>query len=148
MIPFGLGAKLLGALAIMAAIHFGMQSLVNKGVQQCEAAHYETARRETDRRLAERVEIDNEAQRMQARNLAARASLNAAAPGLRDSLAGAVRSSCATTVIVSETAPSPARVLPDVLGEIEDRLRALATEADTARAAGIACERSYDSLNH
>lgn len=46
----------------------------------------------------------------------------------------------------SAPAADPLDVLADVLGRADDRAQALAAYADQARIAGLACERSYDSL--
>lgn len=47
-----------------------------------------------------------------------------------------------------QAAACPAGVLADLLRESDARSGILAAEADRARAAGSACERSYDSLNN
>lgn len=109
------------------------------------------ARAEEQRRTAAMTEIANETQRMAARDRAAAASVDAASGGLRDAVAGAItggglRPRDSATAAFGPASAASSVLFSDVLGPAEERLRALAAEADTARTAGEACERAYDSL--
>ena len=79
-----------------------------------------------------------------------RARLDAAAAGrAADSLRGHVATlaqQCAATPAGSASGAGAGDVLADMLGRLEAAGRELAAEADRARAAGAACERSYDAL--
>jgi hypothetical protein len=114
-----------------------------------ETAHLANlaARTEETRRRSAQEEVI----RAQTQDLA-RARADAAAAGdaagrLRALLArasaagGAARDPAAAP----QRPPAPAAVA-DVLGACVERYRGLAQEADTARAAGLACESSYDAL--
>lgn len=74
-----------------------------------------------------------------------RADADAAGRDLRVRLAGAV---AAARAAAAGSAPTgdPIGVLADVLVRADDRAAVLADFADRSRAAGLACERSYDAL--
>lgn len=79
-----------------------------------------------------------------------RVASGVASQRLRDSAATAAliaRSQCAnsTSAAVSETAADSARVLANVLAELDERAGALADLADRSRAAGLTCEAIYDA---
>lgn len=71
---------------------------------------------------------------------------DAAGRDLRVRLNAAVAAARATTAPGGEAAGDPIGVLADVLSRADERAGILADYADRARIAGLACERSYDSL--
>ncbi len=75
-----------------------------------------------------------------------RADLDAAGLDLRVRLAGAVAAARAAAAAGSAPAGDPIGVLADVLVRADDRAAVLADFADRSRAAGLACERSYEAL--
>lgn len=88
--------------------------------------------------------------------LADRAAAAAAADRLREQLATVTRAASAGARVAAGDAASLAReraaadattrVLADVLQRADDRAGALADFADRAHAAGLACQRAYDSV--
>lgn len=117
------------------------------------AANAERASRqqEQDREDAQR-RIVAEAQRAAARSREDAAAAAAAGVGLRER-AAALAARCGDTGPDSAAATGgPAAsaagvVLADVLGRLEADGRVATATLDAARAAGLACERAYDSLN-
>lgn len=117
----------------------------------------QTADAERQYRAAEqawRTSIEKEAQDGQARLDLARADAgraHAAADGLRQQLAAYRR---AATGAAANPGPAPAGppaadaigLLADLLGQLDDRAGIYAAAADAAHAAGLTCERAYDSL--
>ncbi|MFR9719882.1 DUF2514 family protein [Aeromonas diversa] len=112
----------------------------------------EEARKEEGRRQAEIDEVRNHAQTQ-----IAQAQADAAAAGVES---GRVReqarrlaaraSQCAGNPSVAQGGPAtrqPAMVLADLLSRADERAGELAAAYDRARAAGLACERAYDSLS-
>lgn len=95
--------------------------------------------------LAAQAEISAEASRMA--NRARDASLGLRVPSRRlfDALV-ARPVDCPSPPSGSASAPAQPDLRPLVLREIEDRLGALALEADLRGAAGRACERDYDKV--
>lgn len=82
---------------------------------------------------------------------AAASAADAAARGLRErvqALAAAGRRTCGHPAAAGRGASAPDQigVLADVLGRADAAAGVLAAEADRRRAAGIACEQSYDAL--
>lgn len=75
-----------------------------------------------------------------------RADLDAAGRDLRVRLAAAVAAARAASAAGGEAASDPIGVLADVLVRADDRAALLAAYADSARVAGLTCERSYDAL--
>jgi len=75
-----------------------------------------------------------------------RADLDAAGRDLRVRLAAAVAAARAAPAGGGEAAGDPIGVLADVFQRADDRAAVLAAYADSARAAGLACERSYEAL--
>lgn len=75
-----------------------------------------------------------------------RADLDAAGRDLRVRLGAAVAAARAAAAAGSAPAGDPIGVLADVLVRADDRAAILAAYADSARVAGLACERSYDAL--
>lgn len=75
-----------------------------------------------------------------------RAAADAASRDLRVRLAGAVAAARAASAAGGEAAGDPIGVLADVLGRADERAGVLAGYADQTRAAGLACERSYEAL--
>jgi len=87
------------------------------------------------------------------RKLADRRAAAASAAGkrLQDAARDAAersRAQCAgaAPAELRDPAHDPARLLSIVLGEIDDFAGAVAANADDARAAGLACERSYNTV--
>jgi hypothetical protein len=80
-----------------------------------------------------------------------RAAADVAAGGLRDAARAAAarsRAACPRAPAAPGSAPAadPADLLADVLGELEQAGRELATEAGKRRDAGLTCERAHDAL--
>lgn len=116
-----------------------------KAKEQAEANAAETARR-----FAAQQAIINEALREKenARLEADRAS--AAGERLRKKIAS-LAASCVSpgdtgAIGSGETADAPGSVLNGVLERLDEAANRIARHADEARAAGLACERSYDAL--
>lgn len=108
-------------------------------------AEVETAR-ETGRRTARLQEI-TDAEIIRRRSAEATAArLRASEQRLRDSLAAAQAGGSPADTGGREAAPSDPGMLADVLGECIGRVRTLALEADATRAAGEACQQSYEAL--
>lgn len=111
--------------------------------------------RQVEQARAESIRQAQETHNAQARTLAADAdrargaadrlqhALNIAAHTLRATGGGAGNPATATGGPAASADPG---VLPDVLGRCVERVRVLAEHADTTRAAGQLCERSYDAL--
>lgn len=117
---------------------------------QALAAAQERARAEEQRRRREHEQIAQQtAERIrQAQADAARAA--AAAGRLRThvaTLAAACGASADPAVAgSSETAAGPGLLLADLFSRADDRAGELARFADSAHAAGVACERAYEAL--
>jgi hypothetical protein len=75
-----------------------------------------------------------------------RAAADAAGRDLRVRLGAAVAAARAAAAAGSAPAGDPIGVLADVLVRADDRAAVLADFADRSRAAGLACERSFDAL--
>lgn len=115
--------------------------------RQAEAMR--AAATETERRLQAQEAITREATQQAARNAADAAAAIDAARRLRGRLAAIVASSAASNPAAAAgctTAGDPLGVLADVLGRADERAGILASYADAARTAGLACERAYDAL--
>ncbi len=119
---------------------------------QAAAEATQAARDEEQRRAGAQQEVIHAAEEA---TRAARADADrarAAARGLRDA-AQAAAAACRdpapgdpATAKRGAPAAGPGLVLADVLGRADDAAGELAAALDAARAAGLACERSYDSL--
>ena len=153
----GLELRLIGWVSLAASLLIGYgwleHSLKAEGATQCRAESQaaalkssEQARATETQRISDQKEIDNESQRLAARSRAVAAALATAAPGLRAALGARIASSNPPAGAGFKASPAPDVVLTDVLGEVDQRLRDLAAEADARGEAGSACERSYDSL--
>lgn len=108
------------------------------------------ARAEGERRVAKQTEITNEAiQQAESARADARAS-DAAGRELRARVTALVnanrRPDDSATVSGGSAADNLTRVLAELLGEVDQHAGKLAEQADAARIAGQACERSYDAL--
>jgi hypothetical protein len=75
-----------------------------------------------------------------------RADADRAGLDLRVRLTAAVAAARAAAAAGSAPAGDPIGVLADVLVRADDRAAVLADFADRSRAAGLACERSYNAL--
>lgn len=151
MLPLSLEFKAAGALVAIAAallaFHRFEASQQAKGAATCEASHDESDRAEEQRRLAAKLEIDNETQRLVSLDRVHAVALAGAAPGLRNAVAAAiVCHGDPPPISVSSAASNPTVLRSDVLGEIETRLRDLGGEADVRRTSGLGCQREYGSL--
>jgi hypothetical protein len=123
-------------------------------------AHAEARRIEANHRALERAwitrhqEIAREAEDQARRTAAAAADARIAGDGLRHRAAQLAASSPATcptpadpaTTPSSPPTPSPATVLADVLGRLEEAGRQLAAVADARNIAGQACQQAYAAL--
>lgn len=106
---------------------------------------------ESDRRLAEKDRIANEAHDQADAARADAALALRARDSMRAALAVFVASSRARaedpgSLAGSATAGGDLDLLADVLERVDERAGSLAAIADQARIAGLACERSFDSL--
>lgn len=99
---------------------------------------------------------DQDARHAQAKHAADRAAAAAAADRLREQLATITRAASAGARVASNDAASSARereaadattrMLAELLASASDRAGTLAVFADAAHAAGLACQRAYDSV--
>jgi hypothetical protein len=110
-----------------------------------------SARMEEQRRIAEQTEIANAATKdAQSARMAAR-DAHAAANRLRQRVTELVAASRtgghSATALGGASTDDPIGVLADVLGRADRRAGILAEYADSARIAGVACERAYDALS-
>ena len=116
------------------------------------ASAVQAARTEEQRRTAALQEIADAAHKDLAAARADARRARAAAAGLRNAAQAYAAAHCGGAADDSATAPGgppaagPGLVLADLLGRADDRAGELAAAADAARAAGLACERAYDSL--
>lgn len=113
-------------------------------------AESEKNRREEQRRITAQKESDARAQSQLAAARADAADVADALRRLRNRVAAdAARRAAAghPQAVASSPAASPATNLPaDVLGGLGEAAGQLAAHADAARIAGLACQRSYESL--
>lgn len=160
---WALGLALAAALAT-AGIEStrGASARTDAAKARQELAEYRTTVAESGR-LAERAQRTEEQRRAaavtkEATSAQARIAsleddvrrLGAAAVGVRDAAAGAAgrarAHSCTAEPVTRQPGDDPIGLLADVLGRADQRAGELAEYADRLRIAGIACERSYDSL--
>lgn len=151
MLPLSLELKAAACLVLLAGLWLGFHNFVKseqaKGVATCEASHVESDRIEEQRRITAQAEIANESQRMENRRMADAVGLAAAGDGLRNRVAAAIGPGISASAAADCKAATEAnRVLADLLGKADGRLRFLAATADASYDAGLSCERSYDSL--
>lgn len=112
----------------------------------------EVNREEEARREAEKVKVSREAAESLRRARADAVAADRAADGLRDQLAAFVARSRADVpahpvpAAGSPPAVGPVDLLADLFRSSESRAGALAAALDASRAAGLACERSYEAL--
>lgn len=113
-------------------------------------ADVEAARAEEQRRAQAQAEIANDATKQADAARADAAAANTAADGLRARVAQLVAAARASrnpaVASASAAAGDPLDVLANVLTRADRRAGDLAAYADSARVAGTACERAYDSL--
>ena len=122
-------------------------------VAQASAAAASAALAETARRQAQLTEITDHADTQIAAARADAVRARAAADRLRiaaRAAAGACDAGAADPASPDAGTPAtgPGLVLSDVLSRADDTAGELASALDAARAAGLACERAYDSLRH
>jgi hypothetical protein len=139
---FGLEAKALTALAVVAALIFALK-MHDRGIrQQCEADHKAAAMAEFQRNAQAIGDIANESQRLQNRSAADRASLAAAAVRLRGTVSGSglvIRSAAAA-------ASSPMSETERLSGQLLDSCAAIAGWAECLATSGDTCVKSYNAL--
>ncbi len=139
-------AKLLGALGLVAALVFAVK-MHDSGIRrQCENDHKLAAAAELQRHTQAIGEIANEAQRMQARAVADRASLDSASKRLRGAIGGSGLILNPAATAASSPAESPPGMCTELLDKADRRLRILAKTADERGNAGSACEQYADTL--
>jgi len=142
----GIEAKLIGALGLAAAALFALK-IHDHGIRkQCEADHKAASMAEFQRNAQAIGEIANEAQRLQNRAAADRATLDRASVGLRGAVVGSGLVVRAAAAAASSPTADPSILLADMLDQADRRLRELATEADARGNAGKACQQSYEAL--
>ena len=116
------------------------------------AAAESAARAEESRRINEVERIRRETRKQLDRAAADAAVASTVGEQLRQrvqTLAAACNSPASSAAAIGGGAPAGnGAVLADVFSEVERTGRAMAAEADRSRAAGIACERAYESLNN
>lgn len=127
--------------------HAVQLSLLGDMARQAEADQ----RAEEQRRAAAAEEVIREAAEREAQARADAAAAGAVADRLRRQIAaltarGGAPSGGTATAPAGPPAGDPIGVLADVLERADRRAGILAEYADTARSAGLACERAYDSL--
>lgn len=133
---------LAGAAAVLLGVHLVLKAEREKGRQQC-IAEVETATRAEESRRSQAIKgIANEAQRMQNRLAADRATTAVVAERLRGAVAGNGLVIRPAAPAASEATGEAERLSSELLGRVVD----LARIADERGAAGAACERAYDSL--
>ena len=120
-------------------------------VAQASAAAASAALAETARRQAQLTEITAHADTQIAAARADAVRARAAADRLRSAAQSAARACNAgptdpAPADAGTPATGPGLVLADVLSRANDTTGELAAALDAARAAGLACERAYDSL--
>lgn len=106
---------------------------------------------ETQRRLTAQKEAQDANDKAMVRARADAASATAAASRLRSQLAAytaAARSASGNPATVSDSTPAAAAIdlLADLYRRADERAGILSEGLDAARAAGLQCERAYDSL--
>lgn len=146
----------LAALVLLIASHFGAYChgvSVTRDQWRLDnlAADVRQQATERARETAWRNLIDEEVQRAELTRKDIEADRDAAqriAVGLRGQLDKYARRACAAPAPTTSGQAEPAAcgVLPDMLVSLEARGRAVAEEADRARAAGLICERIADGL--
>lgn len=104
------------------------------------------ARKEEQRRTLAQQEIAHDASKQTKAARADAAAASAVADRLRNQLAALRGGGRAPAAGGRPPASDPIGVLADVLERADRRAGDLAAYADAARIAGLACERSYDSL--
>jgi hypothetical protein len=149
------------AWALAAALAWGawqrhlagnaVQALADQNLQleklRSEAMH--AALVETTRRLSAQKEVTDVARQTAARNRQDAAAAAGSADRLRQHIARLATSAGACNSAAAPGGPAasaPAVVLADMLKRVESAGRSAAAGLDAATAAGIACERSYESL--
>ena len=111
----------------------------------------QNARAEEQRRAAALQGVIRETERNLARARADAATAASAGDRLRQriaALAGSCRSATSHTAVAGagQAAEATADMLAGVFGRIDEAVRGIAEHADSARSAGAACERAYESL--
>lgn len=119
-----------------------------------DAREREAKAREEERRRAARIqEVANDAKRKADANARAAAAARRATDELRAAYATVASALVAgggpadtAAAAGGEAAAGPGLVLAELFGGSRDRLQSCAAALDASRAAGLACERAYDSL--
>lgn len=111
------------------------------------------AREEEQRRQASIDKVTQDAEKQISQYRSDAAAADAVAVSLRDQAKRLAQraSQCPSNPnapIGSQAATSPAMVLSDVLSRCDERAGELAKAFDQCRAAGLACERAYNSLSN
>ena len=155
-----------GALALAGSAGWGARAVLAdrdlaqlQGQRDADRASWSTASaeaseaaRETERlrrRALEKAATDADAQNT--RLLADAAAAAAAGRRLHDTAAAFAAGACpspgsSTPAEASPATPTPAVVLAELFRRADERAGDLAAAADAARAAGAACEASFDAL--
>lgn len=138
----GIEAKLIGALGLAAVALFALK-IHDHGIrQQCDRDHQIAAAAELQANSKAIGDIANEAQRLQNRSAADRASLDAAAVRLRGAVSGSglvIRSAAAA-------ASSPMSETERLSGQLLDSCAAIAGWAECLSTSGEACASAYKTL--
>jgi hypothetical protein len=149
-----IGTRSLIILAIAAGVLTGAYLLGRRHQSASDqAAHNKAllaavtaARVEENRRTAAQQEIAHDATKQAESARADAAAAGAVADRLRQQLATVRSASRPASAAGRASTGDPIGVLADVLERADRRAGDLAAYADAARIAGLACERSYDSL--
>jgi len=161
LLPWWAKAAILAAIVAAAvwAVHSYNEGLREDGRQEVRAEigkqaaqEAEQNAKETQRRLARLKESEDAYQKDRARLAADAAGARAAAVSLREQvdqleqLARGVACRDSATAGERETAAAAGSLLAELQRRADERAGILASFADEARAAGLACERAYRAL--
>jgi len=125
----------IAALASTHAQALASAQAAARAIEQQRQQDLERVSHETEQKLAAVVELERAAADERVRDVAARY----AARARRAASDTAPACQC-------EAAAAPARMLAELLGELDELAQGYAREADRARVAGLACEAAFDSL--
>ncbi|PRE44114.1 DUF2514 family protein [Burkholderia multivorans] len=140
-------AVVIGSAAGYVKGHHDADQSATVADQAKQISDLKAEREEYQRRTAAQQEIANDANQQRTAALADAFAARAAAGSLQqrvDQLVAAARHPAATPG--SPAAGDALDLLADVLGRVDQRAGELAEALDASRIAGLACEKSYDSL--
>jgi len=167
-LPWGKIVKVLGIVAAVLAIlwvpyHYGCTTTATADASKLNQKDLQIAKMQKDAavaaqaaenkqrqiELADQAVIDKERSNAQAeiaKRDAAVVAANAGTRGLRDAYSAYAASHPRQDAGTAEGSTPAPDVLADVFGRVAEAANRFAAEADAARIAGSACERSYDGV--